>query len=114
MPHSACVFNVELPAQLATTSVANCGGDSPPGDAVRLAAGVTFTYAHLMDVCGWCGFTPMGGDVQRCNGHTFCHGPGVPEPTCWQQVESEGRVIAADFGRSRLYVEDGGVDPVEE
>lgn len=61
-----------------------------------------------MNVCGWCGFTPMGGDVRTHDGITFCHGPGVPEPSCWQQATSEGRVIAPDFGRGHR--DDRGVD----
>lgn len=66
----------------------------------------TANIDELNDVCGWCGFTPTGTPQQR-DGIAFCHGPGVPEPTCWQQAASEGHVIAADFSR---YRDDGGVD----
>lgn len=50
--------------------------------------------------CGWCGFTAIGGDVQVDeDGTTYCHGPGIPEPSCWQLATSDGRVVEGSFGQ---------------
>ena len=52
-----------------------------------------------MDVCGWCGFTPTGTPREH-DGATYCHGPGVPEPTCWQLAAAGSKVVQGDFSRN--------------
>lgn len=64
----------------------------PPRSATRTSLTTTER------ICGWCGFTPTG-EPRRHQGVTFCLGPGVPEPTCWQLASSEGDVVRGDFGR---------------